>query len=357
MGKGAGLVGGGLGLIRGRKGFNTVKGLYDRARDLLTGKKEAHAARLMARAEGQSARDVIRAENAWIKAQELAKKKAGVQRGMAEAASTKKGIATENAWTKAQEAARQKDVSARGAAEAQSARDVIKAESEFGKAQARRGKAGVPEGAPLSEAQRRAAAEAQIIKDQIAVEEAWKAAQAKTAAKNIPKEVKAATTAARVSKDVKGKTTMATNLGGKARPGPPPTPPDEIEAALKASLGGPKTGLAAERLRVGAEKAGGRNPLMTALTRDEAGPVMGEMRGTASPFLPTDVRGKIIDALRKLPPGPQREAYVARAKDVKTMRQVEAIRQDLEHLGLLVPAGLGVGALGGFDARRGRVSS
>lgn len=132
--------------------------------------------------------------------------------------------------------------------------------------------------------------------------------------------------------------------------------PSEVNAAKKAAEVGKAvdkpSGLAAERLRVGAERAGGRKgPLMTSLVRDEAGPVMGEMRGTASELLPTKVRGDIINAMKKLKPGPEREAFVARAKDVKTMRQVEAIRQDLEHLGLLVPAGLGVGALGGFDAR------
>jgi pyruvate/2-oxoacid:ferredoxin oxidoreductase beta subunit len=41
----------------------------------------------------------------------------------------------------------------------------------------------------------------------------------------------------------------------------------------------------------------------------------------------------------------QREAYVARATSGKAQWQIENIRRTLEHLGLLVPAGVAAGGL------------
>lgn len=168
----------------------------------------------------------------------------------------------------------------------------------------------------------------------------------------LASKVKAASTSSRVGREVlpEGQRAMATNLGGIAKAGPPPTSPDQLEAALRNSIKANevKSGLAAERLRVGAERAGGRKgPLMTALARDEAGPVLGEMRGTASPVLPEKAIADIAAALRKLPRGgPERLAYVERATSGKAKATGETIRRALESMGLLVPLGV-AGSMGG----------
>jgi hypothetical protein len=138
---------------------------------------------------------------------------------------------------------------------------------------------------------------------------------------------------------------MATNLGGIAKDAPAPTPPDQLEAALRASLKAkPKPGLGAHRADVGSARAAGTNdPLMRELARSE-GPIAGEMLGEASPILPKKVLADIVEKMKSLPMS-EREAYVARAKDIKTRAQVENVRRVLEQLGLLLPVGVAAGTL------------
>lgn len=140
----------------------------------------------------------------------------------------------------------------------------------------------------------------------------------------------------------KGTTTMATNLGGKAKPGPAPTPPDEIEAKLRESLtkiqGEKGSPLQVPRIEVGAQKVGRQIGMTKEQVRQEAGPVLDETRGEASPILPKKALSSIIDTMKALPMA-EREAYVARATSGKAKWQIENIRRTLEHLGLLVPVG------------------
>lgn len=97
--------------------------------------------------------------------------------------------------------------------------------------------------------------------------------------------------------------------------------------------------LQAPRVQIGAERVGRQAGMTTQDVRQAAGPVLDETRGEASPILPKDALGRIIDTLKSLPPGsPEREAYVTRATSGKTKWQVENIRRTLEHLGLIVPA-------------------
>lgn len=148
----------------------------------------------------------------------------------------------------------------------------------------------------------------------------------------------------------------ATNLGGKAKPGPAPTPPDKLEETLRASLNAIKekkaskaaleaiaekveaSPLQAPRIQVGAQRVGKTVGMTKEQVRQQAGPVLGEMRGEASPILPIEPFKKIIDTMKAIPMA-EREAYVARATSGKTQWQVENIRRTLEHLGLLLPAG------------------
>lgn len=96
------------------------------------------------------------------------------------------------------------------------------------------------------------------------------------------------------------------------------------------------------RVDIGAEKVGRAAGLSKEAVREQTGPILGETPGHASPILPQKVLGRIIDDMRQIPPGPEREAYVARATSGKAQWQVENLRRTLEHLGLLVPIGLSV---------------
>jgi hypothetical protein len=163
----------------------------------------------------------------------------------------------------------------------------------------------------------------------------------------------------------KGKTTMATNLGGKAKPGPAPTPPDKVEEALRASLKPDAKippaqvetalrdsveelsaeGLQIPRIQIGAEKVGRQVGMLKEQVRQVAGPVLNETRGEASPIFPRKALESIVDKMRTIPPGPEREAYVRAATSDKAMWQVETIRRTLEKLGLLVPVGVAAGTV------------
>ena len=159
----------------------------------------------------------------------------------------------------------------------------------------------------------------------------------------------------------RGTTKPATNLGGKAKPGPAPTPPDKLEETLRASLDAIKekkaskqalqaiaekvemSPLQAPRIQVGAQRVGKTVGMTKEEVRKQAGPVLDETLGEASPILPIQPFQKIIDTMKAIPRS-EREAYVARATSGKTKWQVENIRRTLEHLGLLLPAGAAVGA-------------
>ena len=78
----------------------------------------------------------------------------------------------------------------------------------------------------------------------------------------------------------------------------------------------------------------------------ETGPVLNEALGEASPLLPKRVLEQIAEAIKKLPRGPERDAYVRAARDAKTMPQIETIRRVLESQGLLVPVGVGLAGAG-----------
>lgn len=109
------------------------------------------------------------------------------------------------------------------------------------------------------------------------------------------------------------------------------------------------------RIRTGAERVGREAGMTKEAVRQATGPVLDEAVGEASPIVPKNVLGRMIDDLKAMPPGsPEREAYVARATSGKTKWQVENIRRTLEHLGLIVPAAVGLEAMRGELLQRMR---
>lgn len=94
------------------------------------------------------------------------------------------------------------------------------------------------------------------------------------------------------------------------------------------------------RIEQGALRTGRQAGLTKEEVRQQTGPVLNEEPGEASPILPKSALKNIIDTMRSLSPA-EREAYVARASSGKTMAQVENLRRTLEHLGLIVPFGVG----------------
>jgi len=146
----------------------------------------------------------------------------------------------------------------------------------------------------------------------------------------------------------KGRRSMATTGGGKAKPGPPPTPPDQLEETLRQSLNAlsiaKPSGLQVPRIQIGAQNVGRQVGMTKEAVRQAAGPVLDEALGEASPILPKQALQSIINTMRSIPMA-EREAYVARATSGKTLWQVENIRRTLEHLGLLIPAGVAAGEM------------
>jgi hypothetical protein len=163
----------------------------------------------------------------------------------------------------------------------------------------------------------------------------------------------------------KGTTTMGTNLGGKAKPGPAPTPPEKLEETLRASVEAAKAkkptpatvekalkesvqelndeGLRVPRIEVGAQRVGRQVGMSKEEVRQAAGPVLNEARGAASPIFPRKTLNDIVDKIQTIPM-PERDAYVRAATSDKAMWQVETIRRTLERLGLLLPVGVAAGA-------------
>lgn len=124
---------------------------------------------------------------------------------------------------------------------------------------------------------------------------------------------------------------------------PRPTPgsvPSE-QGVLRTTTESP---LKAPRIEQGAERVGRGQGLTKEQVRQQAGPVLGEAVGEASPILPKQALSNIIDTMKAMPPS-EREAYVARATSGKSQWQIENIRRTLEHLGLLVPAAAGMSSL------------
>jgi hypothetical protein len=141
-----------------------------------------------------------------------------------------------------------------------------------------------------------------------------------------------------------GKRTMATNLGGLAREGAAPTAPEKLEEALQATLDALKKEKVAgtlqpERIQVGAQQVGRQVGLTKEQVRMQAGPVLDEALGEASPVLPRKAIASIAEKIKTLPMS-ERDAYVAKATSGKAMWNVEVVRRTLEHLGLLLPLGV-----------------
>lgn len=176
----------------------------------------------------------------------------------------------------------------------------------------------------------------------------------------------------------KGTTTMATNLGGKAKPGPAATPDDELAATLQASIDAAKAtkagavrgkgtplleealdtasgmhqreatagmteAVAARRRAVGSQKVARELGMERHQVQSDAGTILNEALGEVSPVIPEKAWAGIVAKMKSLPPE-ERVAYVARARGVKNMAQIENLRRTLETLGLLAPVGLAVGA-------------
>lgn len=121
--------------------------------------------------------------------------------------------------------------------------------------------------------------------------------------------------------------------------------PKDGRRMIKVVLEGQKVSpLQAERIEIGAQNVGRALGMTKEEVRKQAGPVLGEELGEASPILPRKALQSIIDTMRALPMS-EREAYVARATSGKAQWQIENIRRTLEHLGLLLPAGVVAGAV------------
>lgn len=107
------------------------------------------------------------------------------------------------------------------------------------------------------------------------------------------------------------------------------------------------------RVDIGAEKAGRPHGMNKHEVRNVTSQVVDEAHGEASPILPKEPMGRIIDKLRSMPPGgPEREAYVKSATSGWAQAQVELLRRALEHMGMLVPIAAGAGALKDTIMRR-----
>jgi hypothetical protein len=170
----------------------------------------------------------------------------------------------------------------------------------------------------------------------------------------------------------KGTVKPATNLGGVAKPGPAPTPPDKLEETLQAtldSLKAKKAGavrgkspivdealtnaegmhqrdatagmterVADERRRLGSQVVARKLGMERGQVQSDAGTILNEALGEVSPVIPADRWKDIVTKMKSLPPE-ERVAYVARARGVKNMAQIENLRRTLETLGLLLPLG------------------
>ena len=116
----------------------------------------------------------------------------------------------------------------------------------------------------------------------------------------------------------------------------------EVGAARRAAEVGkalPESPLRPQRVQIGAEKTGRPLGLTKEEVRRQTGPVLGEALGEASPILPRQAHAAIVEKIKTLPRGPERDAYVALA-NAKARPQVENIRRTMEQLGFVLPVGL-----------------
>jgi hypothetical protein len=138
---------------------------------------------------------------------------------------------------------------------------------------------------------------------------------------------------------------------GTLRPMPteaPTRPPIQADASSLPETPATPSPLQQPRVDVGAEKVGRGAGLTKEQVRQQTAPILGEQPGEASPILPEQALGRIVDTLKQMPPGsPEREAYVARATSGKAQWQIENIRRTLEHLGLIAPLAIGGGMAAG----------
>lgn len=144
-----------------------------------------------------------------------------------------------------------------------------------------------------------------------------------------------------------GGTMSAAERAQLAKQGYSPDVIAKIEAQMKPVASHaptpPESPLRQPRIAEGAERVGRSAGLSKDDVRAQTGPILGETPGTASPILPENALGRIVDALKQLPPGgPEREAYVKLATSGKAQWQIENIRRTLEHLGLLLPVGAAI---------------
>jgi YD repeat-containing protein len=119
---------------------------------------------------------------------------------------------------------------------------------------------------------------------------------------------------------------------------------ETTQRPVRGQLRASESPLQQPRVAVGAEQVGRTQGLTKEQVRQQTAPILGEAQGEASPILPREALGRIVDTVKALPPE-AREAYVAKATSGKAQWQIENIRRTLEHLGLLVGATTGVGAL------------
>jgi hypothetical protein len=173
----------------------------------------------------------------------------------------------------------------------------------------------------------------------------------------------------------KGTVKPATNLGGAAKPGPTPTPPDKLEETLQATLdslkakkgavrgkspvvdkaldtaegmhqreatAGMTEAVADKRRRLGSQVVAREMGMGRHEVQSDAGTILNEALGEVSPVIPADRWSDIVTKMKSLPPS-ERVAYVAKARGVKNMAQIENLRRTLETLGLLLPVGVAAG--------------
>lgn len=94
--------------------------------------------------------------------------------------------------------------------------------------------------------------------------------------------------------------------------------------------------LSRERMDIGAEKVGRANGMTKQDVRTQAGPVLSEPVGEASPILPEKALQRMADTMKAMKPE-ERAAYVMKAADLKTQAQLENMRRLMAHFGLAIP--------------------
>lgn len=179
----------------------------------------------------------------------------------------------------------------------------------------------------------------------------------------------------------KGTVKPATNLGGVAKAGPTPTPDDKLAETLQASIDAVKAkkagavsgkgtpllekaldtsrgmhqreatagmteAVAARRKAVGSQVVARELGMGRHEVQSDAGTILNEALGEVSPVIPEARWADIVTKMKSLPPS-ERVAYVARARGVKNMAQIENLRRTLETLGLLLPIGVAAGVAEG----------